>query len=72
VRFSLAGDGKLIDNQGTSMGSRKVQLYNGRAMIKVKTNEGISVVSVQSEGIPTMLINLNSGTTITEEANSSE
>ena len=25
----LAGDGKLIDNLGTSSGSRYVQLYNG-------------------------------------------
>ncbi|TZF83096.1 glycoside hydrolase family 2 protein [Pedobacter sp. BS3] len=58
VRFGLAGDGSLIDDQGTSDGSRKVQLYNGRAIIRVKTNGGRSTVSVQSEGIPTAFVNL--------------
>ena len=36
VRFSLAGGGVLIDNQGTSTGSRVVQLYNGRAQISIR------------------------------------
>jgi beta-galactosidase len=58
ARFSLAGDGDLIDNQGISSGSRLVQMYNGSAIIKVKTNGGKSVVSVKSEGIPTELLNL--------------
>ena len=53
VRFGLSGDGKLIDNLGTSNGSRKVQLYNGRALIRVKMNGGSSMVSVSSEEIPT-------------------
>lgn len=56
VRFGITGDGTLIDNQGTSDGSRYVQLYNGRAVIKVKKNKGKSVVSVKSEGLPTALI----------------
>jgi len=29
---------RLIDNLGTSAGSRKVQLYNGRAIISVRLN----------------------------------
>lgn len=58
VRFGLAGDGKLVDNQGTSSGSRYVQVYNGRAVIRVKTNKGKSVVSVQSEGMPTAFLTL--------------
>lgn len=58
ARFSLAGDGELIDNQGTSTGSRLVQMYNGRAIIRVKTNNGQSTVAVKSEGIPTVSINL--------------
>jgi beta-galactosidase len=58
VNFNLAGDGALIDNQGTSTGSRKVQLYNGRALIRVHTRGGSNVVSVQSEGLPTALLNL--------------
>ncbi len=54
IRFGLAGDGKLIDNQGTSTGSRLVQAYNGRAIIRVQTNKGRSVVSVKSEGLATV------------------
>jgi len=52
VRFALAGDGELIDNLGTSITSRKVQLYNGRAQIDIKS-KGRWVVSVSSEGLPT-------------------
>lgn len=58
VEFGLIGDGKLIDNQGTSSGSRKVQLYNGRATISLNTNSGKSVVSVKSECISTVFLNL--------------
>ncbi len=58
INFGLTGDGKLIDNQGTSSGSRKVQAYNGRAIIKVKLNKGKSIVSVGSEGLPTVFTSL--------------
>ncbi len=58
IRFGITGDGKLIDNQGTSSGSNYVQLYNGRAIIRLKTNNGHSVVSVKSDGMPTVFINL--------------
>lgn len=58
IRFGLTGDGKLIDNQGTSSGSNYVQLYNGRAIISVKTNNGKSVVSAKVEGVQTVFINL--------------
>jgi beta-galactosidase len=58
VRFSLAGDGKLIDNQGTSSGSRLVQVYNGRAIIRVQTNGGKSVLGVKSEGLKTVFKDL--------------
>ena len=61
VRFGLTGDGALIDNLGTSMGSRKVQLYNGRALIKVKMNGGSSMVSVSSKAIPTTFRTLFAG-----------
>jgi len=36
IRFGLAGDGKLIDDQGTSSGSRYVQACNGRVIIRVR------------------------------------
>ncbi len=56
VRFSLAGDGELIDNQGTSTGSRYVQFYNGRALISVKTNGGKNTIAVKSEGVPSEML----------------
>jgi beta-galactosidase len=58
IRFGLTGDGELIDDLGTSSGSRYVQLYNGRASIRVKTNSGTSVVSAHVEKLPTAFINL--------------
>jgi beta-galactosidase len=58
IRFGLAGDGKLIDNLGTSGGSRYVQAYNGRAIIRVQTNAGKSVVSAKVEGLATAFLNL--------------
>lgn len=58
IRFGLTGDGKLVDNQGTSSGSRYVQMYNGRAIIRVQTNKGHSVASAKIEGVPTVFLNL--------------
>ena len=58
VSFSLIGDGELIRDQGTSTGSAKVQLYNGRAIISVKTNNAKSTVAVQSKGISTVFLGL--------------
>jgi beta-galactosidase len=58
VRFGLTGDGKLVDNQGTPDGSRLVQLYNGRAIIRVQTNGGKSVASAKIDNIATAFLNL--------------
>jgi len=58
VLFGYTGDGRLIDNQGTATGSRKVQLYNGRAVISIEKNKGKGVASVKSEGLPTALLEL--------------
>ncbi|RWU10360.1 glycoside hydrolase family 2 TIM barrel-domain containing protein [Pedobacter chitinilyticus] len=58
VNFSLIGDGELIKDQGTSTGSSKVQLYNGRAMIKLKTNQKKSIVSVSAKDLPTVFLNI--------------
>ncbi|RYE36600.1 MAG: DUF4982 domain-containing protein, partial [Sphingobacteriaceae bacterium] len=58
INFSLVGDGKLIDNLGTSIGSRKVQAYNGRAIIKVKLNQGKSIIAVKAEGLPVSFLPL--------------
>lgn len=58
VRFGLAGDGRLVDNLGTAKGSRYVQLANGRAEIRIQKNRGVNVVSVQCEGLPSVLLRL--------------
>ena len=58
VEFSLIGDGQLIDNLGTSVGARKVQLYNGRATINVRLNTGRSIAAVKSENLNTVFLNL--------------
>ena len=57
VRFGLTGDGCLLDNLGTSTGSRVVQLYNGRAQISLQL-AGEVVASVRSEGMKTVFLNL--------------
>jgi beta-galactosidase len=58
VRFSLAGAGKLLDNLGTSRGSREIQLYNGRAEISLTRNNGCTV-GVASDGLPTTFLKLS-------------
>ena len=57
VRFGLAGDGRLIDNLGTSITARKVELYNGRALISVQ-RKGKVVVSVSSAGLPAAFVSI--------------
>lgn len=57
IQFSLAGDGKLIDNLGTARGSRILQMYNGRAEISLST-KGRCIVGVSSEGVPAVFLNL--------------
>ena len=53
INFEIAGDGELIQNQGTAMGSRKEQACNGREGIRVRQPKGKSGVAVKAEGIPT-------------------
>ena len=58
ISFGLTGDGRLIDNQGTSTGSRYVQAANGQAVIRLHTNGGHSVVSVKGGQLPAVFFNL--------------
>jgi beta-galactosidase len=51
VRFSVAGDGKLLQNLGTNTGARKLELYNGRANISVVLMGTQAVVGVSAAGI---------------------
>jgi beta-galactosidase len=57
VRFALIGDGRLLDNLGTSTGARQIELYNGLAEISLE-RKGECVVSVSSEGIKTSFLRL--------------
>lgn len=58
IHFGLTGDGALMDDLGTSSGSRLVQAYNGRAIIKVKTKKGKSIASVSVKGLATAFLSL--------------
>jgi beta-galactosidase len=58
IRFSLAGAGKLIDNLGTTRGSRVVQLYNGRAETSFIRTGGCTI-GVTAEGLPAGFLNLS-------------
>lgn len=49
IEFGLTGDGQLLQNLGTSIGSRKVQAYNGRAAIRINKRKGESIVSVRCD-----------------------
>ena len=56
VEFEIIGNGSLIQNQGTSTGSRKLQTYNGRARIKVNLKKEKNIVAVKSSGLPTTFL----------------
>ena len=58
VSFGLAGEGSLIDDQGTATGSRHVQACNGRVRIRVRTRPGASVISVKAGNLSTVFLNL--------------
>jgi beta-galactosidase len=57
VRFSLAGPGYLIDNLGTTSGSREVQLSNGRAEISV-VRKGECRIEAVPQGLPAASLEL--------------
>ncbi|QHS51318.1 glycoside hydrolase family 2 TIM barrel-domain containing protein [Edaphobacter sp. 12200R-103] len=57
VRFTIAGDGRLIDNLGTPTGSRVVELSNGRARIRIAhSRPGQAAVAVKADGISAALL----------------
>ena len=50
ISFSAAGDALLLDNQGTSTGSRRIQAYNGRALMRCRRT-GLCAIGATAEGI---------------------
>lgn len=57
VRFSLSGEGRLVDNLGTTRASRELQLANGRAEISLLYN-GACKIEVSSKGLPAAMLTL--------------
>ena len=70
VRFTLAGSARLIDNMGTTHGSKVLQLSNGTASISVDMgsdsvtgNNASCVVGITAQGLPPAFITLSGATT---------
>lgn len=59
IYFNSVGAGKLVINQGTSSGSSKVQAYNGRARIKLLKGSDKSIISISSDGLKTVFIQVS-------------
>ena len=57
IRFSLAGESRLVDNLGTTRASRELQLANGRAQISLIHN-GSCRVQATVEGLSAATLNL--------------
>lgn len=56
LRFKSLGDGYLVENMGTSDASKKVQAYNGRALIKLMKKGERNIVTASAEGLETAFI----------------
>ena len=57
LRFSLSGEGSLIDNLGTVRASRAIQLSNGRAQISV-VRRGECRIEAKPDGLPAASLSL--------------
>ncbi len=55
IVFSLAGDGRLLCDQGTTLGSRRIQAANGVARIRFAA-EGRCAIAAQSGDLATPLL----------------
>lgn len=57
ITFSVAGAARLLDNQGTSTGSRRIQSANGRALMRVSRSAACAI-GATAEGVksPALLI----------------
>ena len=64
IYFDAIGDAELIENQGTSTGSRKIQASNGRARIRLRLSNragilGKAVVCAKVGQLPTVFYSFN-------------
>jgi beta-galactosidase len=53
IRFAVAGDGKLLDNLGTTTGSRRLELAHGRSSISLRLTGARAVAGLSAAGIAT-------------------
>ncbi len=51
IRFSQVGTGKLLVNLGTSSGASQLEMYNGRALVKLQRGKGKDVICAQVKGL---------------------
>ncbi|MFB2118198.1 glycoside hydrolase family 2 TIM barrel-domain containing protein [Parapedobacter sp. 2B3] len=58
IRFAAIGDGYLLADLGTSDGSRTVQAYNGRAVIRLKRTGRHIAVAAAADSLETALLQL--------------
>jgi beta-galactosidase len=58
IEFSIAGDGELLQNQGTATGSRRIQAANGRATIRLRSHTGPCVVAAKTEKLNSTLLRM--------------
>ncbi len=58
LHFSLAGPGRLLDNQGTVRGSRQVQARNGRGDIYLLPAKARGTLAVYADGLPTAFVEI--------------
>jgi beta-galactosidase len=57
-RFDSVGDGYLVVNMGTSNASKKVEAYNGRALVKLIKKGKKNIVSVSADGFDTVFVEI--------------
>lgn len=58
IHFSVAGEGELLVDLGTSDGSRRVQAYNGRALVRLVRTGNDVVVTAKADGLNTAVADL--------------
>ncbi|NLC27223.1 MAG: DUF4982 domain-containing protein, partial [Campylobacteraceae bacterium] len=58
LNFNSIGDGHLVVNMGTSDASKKVQAYNGRALIKLIKAGKKNIVTASADGLETAFIEI--------------
>lgn len=59
VEFEYVGTGSMLADLGTSRGTRKIQLANGRAFIRVRQNGDKGVLKINIEELEPILVSIN-------------